>query len=203
MFDIYNYSVEYANKFTKINDSFIKFHNQLFEEYPDYFSHYRISFSGTNANIDLSQSFEAKVLDLIGLTECDFHDFNFVDYTQASIIDKPIKYLIVVCSDLSGSNIKITSDIGLLAKRSVFDGIDLSFKKINASYSLVNDFTYTGHLPFCSLRDTRIQINLSSDDFKLDKSDEQSVKINCALETAIKKDYWAGCYVNGKLFDSC
>ena len=133
--EYYNKRVEYLACIKKIHDSFISFRAKFIDslKLSDNMP-FLISFCNTNAQIDLSQSFEAKHFGYIGFSSCDFHDFNFIDFSQYSVLPE-IKFYEVISSNLSGSN--ITFDKSLFAKSSNLDGIDLSSKKIEASAFLI------------------------------------------------------------------
>lgn len=138
-----------------------------------------VNYAGTNANIDLTKSFEAIHGGFIEISGCDFTglDFSHQDLTC-------IKEFLALYSSLSGTRLAIPSEIEMSAIKSSFDGIDLSSRTISA-YGYFYEDTYS--LSYCSLHNTGININLGAND---SHDDEESQK-------AMNND-WVGCYVNGK-----
>ncbi len=140
-----------------------------------------VDYSGTNANIDLTKSFEAIHGDFIEIRECDFTgvDFSHQDLTG-------IKQLYINDSSLGETGLRIPSEMPVQAYKSSFDGIDLSTRTINAKDYFFED-TYA--LSYCSLRNTGINISLDTSVKDMDWDE--------ALQNAMSDD-WVGCYVNGK-----
>lgn len=153
---------------------------------------YTIDYSGTNANIDLTKSFEAKYGDgVISVRDCNFSgiDFSHVNLDEFTKLD-------LVRTNIGETNLVIPSKIDLEACGSCFKGINLSSRTIDA-----HDNYFTGDctddrniLLNCDLRDTGICINLNPEQFK-------DTKWQTKLQIAINEN-WTGCYVNGKKVNS-
>ena len=146
---------------------------------------YVINYSGTNAKIDLSKSFEA-----IHGNELSIHNCNFagLDFSKQDLTN--INSIFVHSSDLSGTKLPI-GNIALDAISSDFSGIDLSTKKIDGYQCMLGDYS---QLPDCKLTDCGVQITLNSENFK-------DNNFNSDLYSAMYGD-WVGCYVNGKKVSS-
>ena len=155
---------------------------------------HQVRYFGTNAQIDLSQSFEAKCLNYIYLDSCDFRNFSFVDSSNGQNLSKPFSAIYVLRSDVSGSNLPISESIPLNGYKSVFDGFDLSFKKINAKSYFAGVYSA---LEFCSLRNTGIHIVIDKD-FYSNLSSRQKEEMISELRNVFNSDMWAGCFVNDK-----
>lgn len=139
-------------------------------------------YSGTNANIDLTKSYEALHRGGIDVRSCDFSesDFSKIDLSNKSI------YLDAV--NISRTNLQIPDNAELLAYSSNFEGIDLSSRIISAFLYFLNDASFS--LPYCILRNTGTNITLNPEHFK-----EWDLKEE--LNKAMNED-WVGCYVNEK-----
>lgn len=143
---------------------------------------YLVDYSGTNANIDLTQSFEALNEGVIEARLCNFSglDFSKTDLSKC----REISFDVV---GLSGTKLVIPSpmDSKLKAYCSNFDGLDLSSRTINGNKYFDSDTSE--NLPQCNLHNTAINITL--DPNGLDESDKEDIK------TAMERN-WVGCYVN-------
>lgn len=149
---------------------------------------YAVAYDGTNANIDLTKSFEAKYTNNIELTECNFEglDFSHQDLTEINVLS-------LYNTNISKTKLSIPSKMSLRAVDSEFEGIDLSAREIDAIIYFGDFFAKdvkNDIFDNCNLRDTGIHINLNPDDFKDGRFKEK-------LQDAMDYD-WVGCYVNGK-----
>lgn len=139
-------------------------------------------YSGTNANIDLTKSYEALHRGGIDVRSCDFSesDFSKIDLSNRSIYFDAV--------NISRTSLQIPDNAELLAYSSNFEGIDLSSRTINAfAYFL---YYASSSLPYCILRNTGTNITLNLEQFK-----EWDLKEE--LNKAMNED-WVGCYVNEK-----
>lgn len=145
---------------------------------------YAVAYDGTNANIDLTKSFEAKYTNNIELTECNFEglDFSHQDLTEIAVLG-------LYNTNISKTKLSIPSKIILYTLNSEFEGIDLSTRETDA-ISYFGDDIKNNVFSNCNLKDTGIRINLNSDDFKDSRFKEK-------LQDAMEYN-WVGCYVNGK-----
>ncbi len=144
---------------------------------------YTVDYSWTNANIDLTKSFEAIHEQSIVISECNFTG---VDLSQLDLTG--IKGLYLVCSSIGKTNLLIPSNVDISGCESSFEGIDLSSRTIYASGYF--DIAERADLPYCNLKSTGINIKLCEDE--LDKS-----KYDGAFYMAMIH-CWVGCYLNGK-----
>ena len=180
-----NLASQYAELFRKKHDSFANSVSGSYYKYP-------ISFYDTNAQIDLSQSFEAKRLNRIKLCSCDFHGLNFIDDFNASVADEQIRLIQIRDSDVSETNLPVNYNASLHAFNSVLDSIDLSNFSIDAAgYFMCPGYGHDS-LPKCSLRDTGISITLDPYEIK------SSERVKALLKDVMENDKWAGCYVNDR-----
>ena len=145
---------------------------------------YAVAYDGTNANIDLTKSFEAKYTNNIELLECNFEglDFSHQDLTGINVLG-------LYDTNISKTKLSIPSKIVLHTLNSEFEGIDLSTRETDA-ISYFGDDINNNVFSNCNLRDTGIRINLNPDDFKDSRFKEK-------LQDAMEYN-WVGCYVNGK-----
>jgi len=143
---------------------------------------YIINYAGTNANIDLTTSFQAKICHGIIINKCNFSG---LDFSKLSL--ESIELLNVVSSDISNTNLIIPLSLTVNAKNSNFSGIELSGRTINAYCCWDNDLQ---HFPGCILTNTGtiIFISQASSDYK---------SLKHFLKDAVCNN-WVGCYVNGK-----
>ena len=143
---------------------------------------YLVDYSGTNANIDLTQSFEALNEGVIEARLCNFSglDFSKTDLSKC----REISFDVV---DLSGTKLVIPNPnkSKLKAYCSNFDGLDLSSRTINGNKYFDSDTSE--NLPQCNLHNTAINITLEPNG--LDESDKEDIK------TVMERN-WVGCYVN-------
>lgn len=140
-------------------------------------------YSGTNANIDLTKSYEALHKGVIDIRACDFSG---IDFSKTDLSEITEVYLDAV--NISRTNMVIPSNVELLAYASDLEGIDLSSRTINARGYFKYDTSR--ELSKCNLKNTDINIILNPDDFKDDDWKEEFNK-------TMNED-WVGCYVNGK-----
>ena len=160
-----------------------KYHEKVEGEEDD--TPFLIDYSGTNAKIDLEKSFEAVNEGVIKARACNFSglDFSKTDLSK-------YKEIWLSTVDLSGTKIKIPRESNLKAYCSNFDGIDLSSRTINARRYLLED--PSDNLPGCNLHNTGINITLDPTEFKT-RDEDWEEKVQSDM-----KNYWVGCYVNGK-----
>ena len=160
-----------------------KYHEKVEGEEDD--TPFLIDYSGTNAKIDLEKSFEAVNEGVIKARACNFSglDFSNIDLSK-------YKEIWLSTVDLSGTKIKIPRESNLKAYCSNFDGIDLSSRTINARRYLLEEAS--DNLPGCNLHNTAINITLDPTEFKT-RDEDWEEKVQSAM-----KNYWVGCYVNGK-----
>lgn len=143
---------------------------------------YVVSYKGTNAHIDLRQSFEAIHENVISIEGCNFLG---LDFSSHDLID--FKNVWVCYSDISETKLPIPNNISFNASGSYLRGIDLSDRTIDGFEYFMGD---TSHLTDCVLTNSCIKIKLNAEDFK-------EFKFYDELHQAMNYD-WVGCYVNGK-----
>ena len=141
-----------------------------------------VDFSGTNANIDLTESYEAKHGGYIELKKCNFAglDFSKIELDQ-------INELILLDSNISNTKISIPSEMNIKANGSSFENIDLSSRTINEDDYIAPYGTNFSNSNLCN---TGIKIMINSNSFL-------SSFFKLRLKEAMAND-WVGCYVNGK-----
>ena len=152
---------------------------------------YFVEYDGTNANIDLSKSYEALACGIIDINDCNFSDLDFskCDFSNIELIR-------VNGSDLSCTKLVLSNNLSFDAKYSILDDIDLSDGDyvIDGADFLRNmrwgdaNHNFSG----CSLINTKANIELDMD-YVIKNNFKRELKE--ALEEA-----WDGCYINGKLF---
>ncbi len=172
--------------FCKINKVYFQIRgikNKILEKNSVSQNEYITIYSGTNANIDLTKSYEALHGGVIDVRACDFSgiDFSNLDLSQTKLV-----YLNAV--NICKTNLVIPSHVRLFAYDSNLEGIDLSSRTINASDYFTS--STSNALSECNLRNTRIKIKLYPYEFK---DDDWKAKFNKAMN-----EDWIGCYVNGK-----
>lgn len=168
----------------------------------------KINYSYTNANIDFSSSWEAKVLGKSSFYLCDFSG---IDLSNKDLSDVEV----IMDCNLSNTGVKLSSEqlyqryeIGEVKKplriyRTSFSGNDLSNIEIAVDYSyLRHDIDLSG---------TGAHIKYDVDSMASDKSifwheNEDLAMKKAHISTAINKTtnegFWDGCYVNGNLYFS-
>lgn len=167
-------------------DRIDKIRTQNIDERYDLGYGFLVSYAGTNANIDLTKSFEAIYRKYIEIRECNFEG---VDFSQLDL--SGLKGLYLNSSSISQTKLTIPSDIELTGHRSFFTNIDLSSREIDA-YEYFFEDTY--NLSRCDLENTGIRIKLDVEKFKDGTYKED-------LQEVMGED-WVGCYVNGKKIKS-
>lgn len=144
---------------------------------------YCVNFSGTNARINLDQSFEALEFNIVRVMDCNFSglDLSNQDFTGIDLIH-------IEDSDISDTELYIPDNIELYGYRSNLANINLSNRTIDIYESI---FDCGGqNLERCNLTNSGVKINLNGNWFANAKTNEELVD---AMETK-----WVGCYVNGK-----
>ena len=179
-----NYRIEFEDitiSDESVRDKINKIRDEGIEERLESSNGFVVGYGGTNANIDLTKSFEALHGGYIEVGKCNFAG---VDFSHQYLTG--IQSLYFYGSSLSGTRLTIPSEMPLQAFKSFFDGIDLSSRTIDADGYLSDD---TYNLSYCSLRNTGININLDTS--------VKGMHWDKALRNAMNED-WVGCYVNGK-----
>lgn len=159
-------------------------------------TYYDVYYEGTNANIDLTKSYEAKHKGYILLTSCNFNglDFSHQDLTG-------IGRLCLYDTDISKSKLVIPSDLQFFAYQSNLEGLNLSTREMDAVNSIEShpdDFKENNFFKYCNLRNTGIHINVDSKRMAQQGDCYDSSEKMDMLQYEMKND-WFGCYVNGKL----
>ena len=156
---------------------------------------YMIDYSDTNANIDLTKSFEALNYKTIMIVDCKFEN---VDLSNNDLTG--IENVSIFVSNLSKTDLHVTEDNGFEAYDSNLDGISLCFMNIDAKKNL------TEHAPSqlskCHMNECGVNIELKSDDFKGNKEDEQHKTLISCLRHVMDDD-WIGCVINGNFIYPC
>ena len=167
----------------RVYERISRIRKNIIEKNEELQNEYITIYSGTNANIDLTKSYEALHKGVIDIRACDFSDF---DFSKIDLSETTEVYLDAV--NISRTNLVIPSNVELLAYASDLEGIDLSSRTINARGYFRYDTSRS--LSKCNLKNTDINIILNPDDFKDDDWKEEFNK-------TMNED-WIGCYVNGK-----
>lgn len=157
-----------------------------------------VNYAGTNANIDLTQSYEAIHENMIKINKCDFTG---VDFSKQNLINMP--RVEIYDSSLANTGLSIPKDAKLKVIGTDLRGIDLSFYRIDGNdYLSFLPNNPDVNLKGCNLANTNVQIAL--DEEKL--SDTIANLINqyfvmrlVHIEEAINIS-WIGCYLNGKKY---
>lgn len=149
---------------------------------------YCIDYTGTNARIDLSKSFDAIHFKKIVMHNLDFtgHDFSQQDLTG-------IKWIWLVESSLKDTNLPI-GNIDLSACYSDLSGLDLSNIKIDGVQYLMGDHDNLGH---CDLTDSGVQIVYNEENLNEYIKESSYASYQEDLTEAMNKN-WIGCYLNGE-----
>ncbi len=159
-----------------------KIRTEMRKNYLDSRLGYIVDYSWTNANIDLTKSFEAIHQHCISISECNFTG---VDLSQLDLTE--IENLYLTHSSIGKTNLSIPSNLDILGLKSSFEGIDLSSRTIYAGCYLAK--FEEEDLAYCNLCNTGINIDLSASDL--------TSEYDCAIYMAMTH-CWVGCYVNGK-----
>lgn len=141
--------------------------------------HPEVNYSYTNANIDLSKSFETRVGYYIGIYECDLYgtnlNFDITNNTQ----------IIVNNSDLGYTHLVVPSNVELLANNSNLSGTNLSLHTIDGYKNCMKRSWKNLHN--CNLQNTGIKIEIPITSFKSKKSKKR-------LHEGISEK-WLGCEI--------
>ena len=143
---------------------------------------YSVFYKGTNAHIDLSQSFEAIYRNKIHINCCNFSGLDFSSQDLSNF-----EKLIIYSSDISDTRLSIPNNISLEAGAAILRGIDLSDRTIDGYKYLDLD---ENNLHISDLTNTGIKIDLNAESCK---DFRNSAEFYDAMN-----HYWVGCYVNGK-----
>ena len=169
---------------------------------------YDINYSGTNANIDLTKSYEAKYKNCIILNSCNFQG---IDFSQQDLAG--VGGLRLFHTDVSETKLVVPSDLQFFAYGSKLEGLDLSTREMDAISCIAS---YINHdnisWPYdddknnffidCDLKNTGIRINVNPDYLVQSELEDPTVKqVHDRLQYAVTHK-WIGCYVNGKMVRS-
>lgn len=156
----------------------------------------RVNYAETNANIDLTQSYEAIHGNMIKINKCDFTG---VDFSKQNLTNIP--KVEIYDSSIANTGLSIPTEAKLKVIGTDLSGIDLSFYKIDGNdyLSLFSDKPDV-NLKGCNLANTNVQIVL--DEEKLTNTIANLISQNFIVRlsyiaAAINK-FWVGCYLNGK-----
>lgn len=150
-----------------------------------------IDYSYTNANIDLSLSYNAKENNSINLKNCIFQNTNvYLDE------DNNIKEIIVNNSNLKNTNIVIPKNVKLKANYSNFCNTNLENVTISLGADLEDSSLYK-----CYFKNTKLNIILDNSYYKDLVLNAPPIYINDYAERIKYKVHneWVNCYLNGKL----
>lgn len=151
---------------------------------------YKIEYNNTNANIDLTKSFEALNENRILMLSCNFAGLDFSEQDLSGF-----NYVGSFFSKIGGTELIIPNDTVLYAHWSYLDGIILSNYEIDARKYFEISPT---NLSRCCLVDCDVRIVLKKEDFV--KATTQKIG-NTSLAQALKdaiNDSWLGCYLNDR-----
>ena len=137
-----------------------------------------VNYEGTDAHIDLGKSYEAKTLDNVKISHCNFRG---TDLSKTKF--KNYTGLRVHRSDVAYTGLPVAEAYGVIAYESDFSGLDLSNFEINYTGYKRNCPSY--HFPACCLVDTGIKIKK---DLRIDSYDRNAM--------------FTGCYIDGELCKS-
>ncbi len=146
-----------------------------------------IDYSGTNAPIDLTKTFEAKHKLSLDIINCNFSG---LDFSKQNVHGAGPIY---ICgSNIVETGLSLNSECYLTAIHSCLKGIDLSnrcgvvvdsFVKLHGDDCLIDD---------CDLTNCGLKIVLGTNKFRCPT--QRNLEL---LKKAMNYD-WVGCYVNGK-----
>ena len=166
---------------------------------------YIVDYSGTNANIDLTTSYEAQKDYSVEVASCNFEG---VDMSQDQNGLATIELFEIYNSNLGNTNLVIPNRVNLYAIDSSLYGIRLNGRHISAyeycygssRLSKEKDYRKLGkHLPGCNLCQTGINIDYCGSTFKLAEATkaQDAAKLYASLREALSNN-WRGCYFNCK-----
>ena len=148
---------------------------------------YLVNYSCSNANIDLSKSFEAINIHNIDIRKCNFAG---LDFSKQELDD--INGIYVIESDISGTKLHIPFTSHLEAYSSSLCGLDLSDITIDGWHYLGYLGGKTTNLTYCKLCGTHINIDL-----RLPLPQGFDAILCEAMRTSL-----INCYINGTLIKS-
>lgn len=174
-------------------------------------SKYLVDYSGTNANIDLTTSYEAVDGYQIEISSCDFSGLDLL--SKHSNI-RAIHSIGIYNSRLDGAKLPINfmhdgELIELYAINSSLVGVDLSKRCINAFINCWNSSEIAdeqdtrklgSQFAKCDLRYSGINIDYDKDEFEIGKPATLMNMQNALIEAI--RTRWVGCIFNGKLIQS-
>lgn len=145
---------------------------------------YVVDYSYTNANIDLTKSVEALNSNQIYINACNLERVNLKSQDLSNI-----KYLRLVDTNISNTNLKIPNNVSILALDCDFSNNDLTAINING-----NDYVDGAAIGLggCCLMNTGIRIKFDISKYK---------KLVNVFDKQSFIDNWRGCYLNGKIIN--
>jgi len=146
-----------------------------------------IVYVGTNANIDLTKSFEARYGKHINIRYCNFsgHDFSHLDLTS-------MDDLVLQCSSINRTKLRVPNKVSLYAIKSGFEGIDLSNRKIDFMRYLSSN---GDNLSDCNLRNTGINIDI----YDISMLKKHTYRSGLYVLRDALKSKLVGCIFDGKI----
>lgn len=155
---------------------------------------YIIDYSYTNANIDLTESFEFMFDNNIAVDYCDFEGLNFGNQDLSKC-----KSIHLFKSNISNAKINIPSEIKLFASYSDLSNINLTGRSIDGVRAIFDEGGY--NMGDCNLSNTGVEIDFDIIEYvnyiEKYKEEYENKKYNKKLVEAKNKN-WVGCFVNGK-----
>lgn len=174
----------------KLNDEEQEEVYEKLKEINDKNKNYIINYSYTNANIDLTQSFECKFDKHITLNNCNFEGVNF-DNQDLSVC----KSINLFKSNISNTKINIPLAIKLWASHSNLSNVNLAGRKINGVVAIICEDQYC--FDSCNLSNTSVEIDFDIIEYANRIEECVDENFNKKLVEAKNKN-WVGCFVNGK-----
>ena len=188
--------------YSQIKSNNYKSYGLFGDEFSNFNPNYINQFSGTNANIDLLQSFEAKNFHDIMIYNCDFTG---LDFSKCLADYRGCMYVEVIESSIANTGLKLDESVSLHGFLSDFSDLDLSSHFISAYYYVknANDSKSRRALRLCKLCNTGIEIYFSKQENQADNDFKKT--INKAFRSVYCSGLWDGCYLieesNLKLLD--
>lgn len=185
---------------TKIDLSEVSFEKVLFAAYPEYlqdkFSYmvdkdFKISFKNTNANIKYDFS-KAREHDLF--YNCDFSNVNLSNVSLVEAYN-----CIFTNTNVNAVLPTKETEINLGFYNCDFSGCDFSNKVLDAK--VMAESTWDNNMNNCNFNNTKIKVTVDYSDF-FETSKEYLDSSKTHFSELIKKGYFDGCYINGKLIKS-
>ena len=196
--DAYSPSMESLCELKESFDEIMVIRDRILKENRGYI----VDYSGTNANIDLTASYEAQNYYSVEVASCNFEG---VDMSKNQSGLAAVELFEIYNSNLGNTNLNIPSRADLYAINSSLRGIRLGRRQISAyeycvassGLSREKDYRKLGkHLPGCDLCQTGINIDYCGS--LVEKTRPENARILCdSLKEALINN-WRGCYFNGK-----